>query len=129
MSELCTTAAVAATRSTLTDESDESTALSGDSWRESWFSEAVQELLPNDVGLSLHVLTEVPQSTCYRYASGGSQPTLYCYRKLLFTPQGETWLNVLMDGCKQPWWIRKQDIEKRLATLEQKAAAILEMLQ
>lgn len=93
-----------ATNVTITDGSRNSIAPADGSEGDKWFARAVRELLPSDAGFILHKLTEVPASTCYRYANGQTQPTLYLYRKLLFHPHGFTWLSALMDGCDQSWW-------------------------
>lgn len=80
-----------------------------------WFWRPVRNLLPTDAGAVLSKLTDVPDSTCYRYARGQSPPTTYFYRKLLWLPEGETWLRVLLDGNEQPWWTEMRTSSARLA--------------
>ena len=84
-----------------------------------WFAKAARALLSPDAGLALHYLTGVPESTCYRYARGDSQPSVFLVRKLLHGPQGATWLNVVMDGCTATWWLEWQAVERRAAKLDE----------
>lgn len=75
----------------------------------SWFSNPAQVLLGSDPGLALNVLTSVPDRSCYRYASGERAVTGYIVYRLLRSKQGRQWLNAIMDGCTEEWWLTHQD--------------------
>src|SRR5262249_19237495 len=65
-----------------------------------WFAELARPLLAGgDRGHLLHVLTDVHERSCHRYASGERGPTGWLVRQLLWSPQGRTWLNAIMEGC------------------------------
>lgn len=86
---------------------------------EDWFAEAAKNL-HSKPGLELHLLTDVDERSCHRYAAGAVKPSAYLLRALLRSPQGERWLNALMDGCEAPWWTaRRNRRERRRALLAQ----------
>lgn len=77
-----------------------------------WFAKVARGLLPSDAGFALHTLTDVPESTCYRYTRGDTQISALLYRKLLWREDGWRWLNGIMDGCEAAWWKRYQKAER-----------------
>lgn len=118
MRESKSTNVVRAINRTPADGSGFSIAPTNESAGNEWFAGPVRQLLPVDAGGVLNKLTGVPASTCYRYASPEGTPTLYFYRKLLFLKEGETWLNVLMDGCEQSWWREMQRARRIMARID-----------
>lgn len=89
-----------------------------------WFAKVARGLLPSDAGFALHTLTDVPESTCYRYARGETQISAFIYRKLLWRDDGWPWLNGMMDGCKAAWWIKHQDAEKLYNALSKELVSV-----
>lgn len=55
-------------------------------------------------GLELHLLTDVDESLCYRYAGNKVKVTEYVVTTLLRSSQGWQWLAALMDGSDAEWW-------------------------
>jgi hypothetical protein len=94
-----------------TDQSDSDQSL--------FFARAAQGLLGKDAGLALHLATGFEERTCYRYASGERMPPAFMLRVLLRSPNGEQWLNAIMDSCDAPWWRAHQRAVRRSAALDQ----------
>lgn len=127
MGELSTARAARANEVTATNASGKFVASTNETDDAGWFIEPARGLLGSDPGLALHYLTGEPESTCRRIFRG-NWPSLYLYRKLLRGKQGETWLNVLMDGCDAQWWLDHLSLAKRIEFSERKLAAISAVL-
>jgi hypothetical protein len=85
-----------------------------DSENESWFSEIAKTILGKDAGFQLHLITGLPERSCYRYASGERSPPGYFLRILLHSEQGEPFLRAIMGGCRASWWV-DLNVKKRCA--------------
>lgn len=107
---------------------DQTSTVTIDSDDEQWFARAAQDLLSPDAGLALHYLTGIPESTCYRAARGDNPPSVHLIRKLLHGAQGETWLNVLMDGCDASWWREHRAVRDEARQLREQLAGIRALL-
>lgn len=68
------------------------------------FKLAARQLLGSDPGLALHVLTDISESSGYRYASGERPTPGYVLWLLLRSDQGWQWLSGLMEGSDAEWW-------------------------
>lgn len=73
-----------------------------------WFSRACAAILGKDAGLALHLLTDVPERSCYRYASGERELPSLVLRAILHSEQGGPFLAAFMAECKAAWWIELQ---------------------
>lgn len=72
---------------------------------ENWFAEACRQLYESKAGTALHYETGFEERSCQRYAAGSVRPPAYFLRALLRSRNGWTWLNAIMDGCTEPWWL------------------------
>lgn len=108
MPEVSATALVRAINDTATDGSRKTDTSENGRDETNWFVAPARQLLGSDAGYALHILTDAPESSCYRWMRGDAPLPLYRFRQLVHRPEGETWMRVLMDGCEQPWWREHQ---------------------
>lgn len=73
-----------------------------------FFANACKAIFGKDAGLHLHYATDVPERSCYRYASGEREVPVLVLRAVLHSDQGAPFLAALMDGCTAPWWLEHQ---------------------
>jgi hypothetical protein len=80
-----------------------------------WFGSIARQLLGKDAGFGLHLVTGVPEGSCYKYTTrkpeNRRQPPGYLIVQLLRSEQGRQWLSALMHGSTAQWW---QDLELAL---------------
>lgn len=107
-----------ATASTCKSASDETASGRSASDDADWFADAAQNLLAKP-GLELHLDTGVDESLCYRYAGGKVRPPAYFLRQLLRSPQGERWLNAVMDGSEAGWWLALRRARRIASAVDQ----------
>jgi hypothetical protein len=69
-----------------------------------WLKNAAKTLLPPDAGLHLHYITDYPERTCYRYASGEREAPGDFLRALFHSQHGEPFFMAFMEGCEADWW-------------------------
>lgn len=72
-----------------------------------WFAQSARHLHPHKPGTVLFLTTGLgDERLCQRYAAGDVRPPAYFLRSLLRSDSGEQWLNAVMDGCTQAWWVK-----------------------
>lgn len=74
-----------------------------------WFAELARKLWPKKTWAHLQYLTKAPDRTCQRWASGATDISSSALRDMLRSNDGERVLLALMDGCRQPWWLKRAD--------------------
>lgn len=72
------------------------------------FAAVCEQILGKDAGLHLHLITGLPQRSCYHYASGDRKPPLEFIQLLIHSPQGQPFHEWFMAGCKADWWLDHQ---------------------
>lgn len=70
---------------------------------ENWFPDMCRELLAKP-GLELHLLADIDERSCHRYASGDVKPPGGLVRTLLRGPRGEAFMAFLMHDSAENWW-------------------------
>jgi hypothetical protein len=71
------------------------------------FGDVARQVLGADAGKKLHRLTDYPERSCYRYASGESEPPFHFFRLLLNSERGEAFFDAFMEGNTAHWWSEK----------------------
>ncbi len=83
--------------------------VTSDGTDEHWFRDLAQSLLPGDkAGTFLWSLGIGEERSCQRWVAGSVKPTGYTVRRILRSKIGREFLNGLMAGCQEPWWIAYQ---------------------
>lgn len=80
-----------------------------------WFARAARGLYPTKPGTALFYATQLgnerfgDERLCQKYAAGTVRPQAYFLRRLLRSKHGKQWLNAVMAGCTEDWWLAHQD--------------------
>lgn len=77
-----------------------------------WFVDLVEKLYTKDAGFVLSKVTLFEERTCYYYAAGDRKVPGFFIYTLLRSKHGQQWLNAIMDGCEEPWWLALQRAQR-----------------